>query len=676
MGRRFVYSITIGCVAGLTVAAIDGTAGFTAAGSRFVDVPFAAAATGLVALLVLAVFLVVRWLVLAPLARPAPADVDPLSVGIATGVAVAFVAFDIELSYATVSGLFNLLVDVALGAVAGAGAYALAINHARAPGVTLPRFVGRALPLAMPLALGAAWLAFVHVDDVTSFRFALIFAVSILALGVVSRVAASLSPRGWTRCAVFIFAVVAAGGIAGAALIGRGASLTAPGGQKVRGKVRHVVMLTVDTLRRDALSCYGPSATTTPAIDRIAADGVLFRNVTASSSWTLPSFASMMTGLTTRGHGVDVSNAALPDTVATLAERFRAAGYVTHALVANGILAPHRGFAQGFQRYYLPVISIRPASIGEALASRFRYEPLAEETSTRDVTDAAIAWTRAHRNRDFFLWVHYLDPHLPYTPPESFVEHMNVHDEMGFELDITSVTRPTMDLFGDSSRRAWARSLYDGEVRHVDAEIGRFLDALREAGLYDDALLVFAADHGEEFWDHDGFEHGHTLYEELVGVPLIIKPPGRAAARVVDDAVAIYDVAPTVLALCGLPAVTAPKAVSLAGYLGGPTPAPGPRPVFASGTLFSSNFECVVFEGWKYIRSATTGREELFRLADDPLERRSLALDFPDVAARGRYLIDEHARTTESFRVLHGISNPEIELDADEIERLRSLGYL
>jgi arylsulfatase A-like enzyme len=187
---------------------------------------------------------------------------------------------------------------------------------------------------------------------------------------------------------------------------------------------------------------------------------------------------------------------------------------------------------------------------------------------------------------------------------------------------------------------------------------------------------VFAVDHGEEFWDHDGFEHGHTLYQELVGVPLMFKLPASRQKRVVNAAVSGYDVTPTVLDLCGLPPVVTPTGVSLAGYVTGAGALPAARPIFSGGTLFRSNFESVVFEGWKYIRSTTTGRGLLFYLPDDPRERRSLAFERPDVTARARALLDDHARAMEAFRREHGIVNPTIKLDAEEMERLRTLGYL
>jgi hypothetical protein len=674
VGRRILHSLVTAGAAGQCVASIDAASGFVAAGSRFHSPAFSAACVGLVALLALIVFLAARWVIVAPLVGRERDD-HALSIGAAMGVAAFLVAYDVDAPHVSASGLFNVLITLALGAAVGVGAHALAVIDHRQPAATLSRVVGRALPFALPLALVAAWIGFVRVDDVASMPFALVVAALIAGVVVVFRVARALSPRRWRSAVVGLHVSIVLLGLAGTVAIGSHGSLRAGAGKRKRGDVRQVIMLTVDTLRRDAVSCYGSTTVSTPHIDRIAAAGCLFRNVTSSSSWTLPAFASMMTGLTARGHGVVVSTAALPDTVVTLAERFRRAGYATYAFVANGILAPHRGFAQGFDRYHLRHLPEPPVCIGELLAGRFVHQPLADATS-RDVTDAAIAFVQARRQQDFFLWVHYLDPHLPYTPPAEFVERMNVHDQMGLSIDITSATRPSMDLFGDPSRRVWARSLYDAEVRYVDAEIGRLLDVLKETGIYDRALLVFAVDHGEEFWDHDGFEHGHTLYQELVGVPLIVKPPGPYERRVVDDPVAICDVASTVLDICGLPPLDSPWAVSLSGYIGGKGPRPGPRAIFSGGTLFRSNFESVVFDGWKYIRSATTGRDWLFRLGDDPMERTSLHVEYPDVVARGRRLIDDQAREAEAFRLRRGISNPSIKLDALEIERLRALGYL
>jgi arylsulfatase A-like enzyme len=651
--------------------------GFIAPGDRFGSPAFACTAVALTSLLTLGLFLAVRWLLVAPLARRSR-DVDALSVATAVGVVVLLVAHDVDSPHTGQTRLFELFVDFSLAVVAGAGSFALALNDARQPGTMTPlRLFGRTLPFAMPLALVAAWVVFVGLEDVTTIG--AVLSLLGLASGVTAcaRFAARAPSARWRYAVAGTNTLVIALGIGGLIAIEAAQGLPViDGTARAHGKFRHVILLTVDTLRRDNLSCYGSRTVSTPNIDRIAADGCLFRNVTASSSWTEPSFASMMTGLPTAAHRVVNAAAVLPDTVETLAERFQKAGYATYAAVANGMLAPHRGFAQGFDGYDLREVHHAPVCVGEWLAVRFERHPVEDETSTRDVTDLAISWSVAHKDRPSFLWLHYYDPHLPYKPPESFVQRMNIHDSMGFSLGITSLTRPTMDLFGTAAERAWARSLYDAETRYVDSEVGRFLDALRSSGIYEDALIVFAVDHGEEFWDHDGFEHGHTLYHELVGVPLMIKLPAPHQARVVNAAVSGYDVTPTVLELCGLPPVTVPAAISLAGYVTGAAARPADRPLFSGGTLFRSSFESVVFEGWKYIRSTTTGRELLFRLPEDPRENRSLALQQPAVTARGRALLDEHTRAMEAFREEHGIVNPIIQLDAEEVERLRTLGYL
>ncbi|HEX5132160.1 MAG TPA: sulfatase [Candidatus Krumholzibacteria bacterium] len=674
MSPDFRRSLVLGCAAGLFVGSVDAATGFVSAGSRFQSPAFAA--TGVVAIVLLTTLTVVllRWLVLAPLLRRA--SPEALSIATVMGTSATLVILDPGSFHQSVAGLFEIILKLCAGVAVGAGAYSLALHDAQAPNLTASRLVGRMLPLATPLALVAAWFGFVAIDDVTSASFLLIALGTVVAVALLARICMHVTPRRWGAAVLATFSLFVAAGAVGGFAISHNTSLDLIGSRGGPHPVRRVILLTVDTLRRDAVSSFGSTTVSTPNIDRIAADGCSFHNVFSSSSWTLPAFASMMTGFTTRGHGVVMSTAALPDTLTTLAESFRARGYTTHALVANAMLAPHRGFAQGFRRYYLPAQPISPVCLGEVFARRLRSEPLAEATATRDITDAAIAWTTAHRDRDFFLWVHYLDPHLPYSPPPERVDKMNVHDEMGFTLDLNSATRPSMDIFGDPERRVWARSLYDGEVRYVDVEIGRFLDALHATGIYDDALIVFAVDHGEEFWDHDGFEHGHTLYNELVGVPVIIKAPRSHGARVVNDPVAIYDIMPTVLELCDLPPVATPRARSLVPDLSGDRRGEATRPIFASGTLFRSNFESVVFDGWKYIRSATTGREELFRLADDPQERASLARERPDIVKHARALLDEHARSTEAFRAARGISNREIKLDPEEIERLRALGYL
>jgi len=672
--RAFLRSLVPGFAAAIAVASIDSVTGFIATGSRFDSISYSAAAAGLVAAATLLVYLAVRWLLVAPIARRAPEQAA--SVATATGVGVFLITLEIPLPGSPVSTLFEMILRVGVAGAVGAGAIALDLAGSRAASYPVSRGVGRAAPLVLPPALVVAWIGLVGLGDVTSARFYLLFAALLIVAALFVHVAMSLSQRRWQAAVCAIFGAYLAAGAVGALMVAGGPQLSAPRAQTAPHKVRRVILLTVDTLRRDAVSAFGSTTVNTPGIDRLAGDGVVFHDAMAASSWTLPSFASMFTGLTARDHGVVRFNAVLADTVVTLAERFQDAGYETQALVANMILAPHRGFAQGFDNYQLTVDPFAPVCIGDYLASRLQDEPLRSETATGDLTDSAIAFMKSHRDEDFFLWVHYLDPHLRYSPPVEFVERMNVHDEMGFVLENTASKRPSVDLVGDPAHRVWVRSLYDAEARYVDTEIGRLLDWTRESGLYDETLIVFGVDHGEEFWEHDGFEHGHTLYNELLGVPLIIKTPGNAARGEVDNTVAVYDVAPTVLELCELPALDAPTAVSLVPYLAGGRADGRSRPIFASGTLWSSNFESVTFEGWKFIRSTTTGREQLFNLVDDPSELHNVVLDQPAVAARARALLDTHAQNAVAFRQSRGISNQSFQLDDEDIEMLRTLGYM
>jgi arylsulfatase A-like enzyme len=682
MIRGFVRSLPIGCALALTVSSVDATAGFIAFGSRFRSLSYVATGAAGVVLLTLVLFLVVRWLLIGVLGRRFRDDDLALSIAAAVGVGAALVAYHTNSPHTRIVSAFELGIGLFLGAAVGIGS--ITLTRARAE-ITAPdklrtfaAFIGRVLPLAFALGVVAAWIGLVVIGDVTSSRFMVVLLALLVAWVVVARVVASMSVRTWSGLVLAVTAFALAVGAVGTYRLATFRPLfTRNTKAHSNGPVQHVILLTVDTLRRDDLSCYGSTTVKTPNIDRIAADGCLFKHNVSSSSWTLPAFASIITGLPTRIHGVTTSMGVLPDTITTVAERMRAAGYATDAMVCNLILGPHRGFGQGFDRFELAATPRPPVSFCEMIAEWVRFKPVSVPTATRDLTDTAIRFVQSRKDQPFFLWVHYLDPHMPYEPPPQYVERMNVDKELGFALEIESGTRPNMDLFGDPSRRAWARSLYDGEARYVDAQIGRFLDVLQSLGLYDSALIVFGADHGEEFWDHDGLGHGHQLYNELVEVPLIIKRPGAHDHRVVDDMVSVTDVTPTILDVCGLPPVDTPTGISLLGYLtGASAPSPASRVVFSGGTLYRTNFESVFFDGWKYIRSSVTGREQLFNLHDDPDENRSLAVDRPDLDARGAKLIDDYFNASEAYRQSHGVPDARATLDEEEIERLKSLGYL
>ena len=227
-----------------------------------------------------------------------------------------------------------------------------------------------------------------------------------------------------------------------------------------------------------------------------------------------------------------------------------------------------------------------------------------------------------------------------------------------------------------AEERARVAELYAGEIRYVDSELGRVLATLRELGLYDRALIVFASDHGEEFWEHGRYEHGHTLYDEVLCVPLAFKLPGKSARTHVDAAVSTQALTPTVLDLLGVPYdAEALSSRSLVPWWRAPESATS-EPLFASGTYYFGEKEGVVFDGRKLVLELDTGRRELYDLGDDPRELRSLAAADPDAREQGLELLARWRTDCARLRAELGI--PETSggtTDDDALRAMESLGY-
>ncbi len=407
----------------------------------------------------------------------------------------------------------------------------------------------------------------------------------------------------------------------------------------------NVLLVSIDTLRADALGTYGAPAGATPALDRLAADGVTFEHATSTAPWTLPSMASILTGLYPRHHGAGaianrrdpLGRAPLAADVPTLAATLRDAGYRTHAIVTNPYLLARSGLSRGFQSYdNLTFISEAMVS-GRGNAAQWLLDHVAPQLVAgdrgEDVSDAAVRWLAgADRARPFFLWLHYVDPHGPYGA-RAGTRHKSFRGEVTFgagavALDLGSTSPDPVRLrsgeirLGDDDKRR-VRALYDDEVAEVDRQVGRVLDALAAQGLADDTLVVCVSDHGEEFWDHGGVEHGHTLYDELLHVPWLMRWPSRLpAGRRVRTVVSTVDVAPTVQELIGLPTSAALDGVSAVGAVRG-ADADG-RAVLSENLLFAEERVALRTADAKYVRWAD-GREEAYDLGRDPGERRDLA---------------------------------------------------
>jgi arylsulfatase A-like enzyme len=349
-----------------------------------------------------------------------------------------------------------------------------------------------------------------------------------------------------------------------------------------KGDPHRVVMVFVDTLRADHLGTYGYQRQTSPLVDEFASRAVVFDAARSVAPWTLPTARSLMTG----------RHPELFDSAATLQAQLQAQGWATAMFAGNWYLSPNFGINRDWGQH------------------RLVNWPLAE-----DQVDQALKWFEEVEGRDAFLMVHFMDPHLPYREPKRYrsLWAKEPPETLGEEFHRNTVLRYRLE----ASDREYVVDRYDGSIRYVDDEVGRLLEGLEE-----DDIVIFFSDHGEEFWEHGGFEHGHTLYDEVIRVPLVVRAPGLAPSRV-EAPVSLLDLAPTVLDLLGyevgdvdglslVPAMTGDKEALAA--LAGRDLAFG-RPLYGDarwGTLRSHQ---------KY--TTTRGREYLYELATDPGETRN-----------------------------------------------------
>ena len=382
-----------------------------------------------------------------------------------------------------------------------------------------------------------------------------------------------------------------------------------------------VVIVTLDTTRADRLSTYGFMGVEMPHLERLAAEGVQFETALAVAPLTLPSHASIFTGLFPPRHGVrDNADRPLASSHLTLAEVLRGRGFRTGAFVGSVVLQADRGLAQGFDTYGdVPVVA------GPPLASRQR--PGAQ------VMDQALAWLESNAAAPFLLWAHLYDPHAPYDPPA-----------------------PYRDAHLDP---------YVGELAYVDAQLGRLLAALDRLHLTDRTLLVVVGDHGEGLGDHGEPTHGQTLYDSVLRIPLIIRAPAVAPRRV-DAVVRQVDLMPTLLDLVGLPSV-ATDGVSLRGALGG---APLQLEAYAE-SLYTTRLGLAprhaLRDGrFKLIDGPST---ELYDLERDPFEQHNIAPERRRVSELMR------ARLTELSGPTGLAAFERAPISRELRERLMALGY-
>jgi arylsulfatase A-like enzyme len=462
---------------------------------------------------------------------------------------------------------------------------------------------------------------------------------------------------------------------------------------------KYILLITVDTLRADAVSCYNRGSNFTPNIDAFARQAVLFENAVSNSPWTLPAIASLMTGMPPAVHQATRHHARITGKLPTLAGEMKKAGYYTAAIGINPTLTKQTCISNGFIYYdFYPKFSTG-RSVGAKIRKHLsRYIPDEKVTnvtaaglvidfgsfiSTGRLTDLTIRWLSKNKDKSVFLWVHYFDPHVPYAPPvkwiqgreEKLIPHIGCNFDRPDDL-LTGVFVPTQ------KERDWIKELYNGEVRYVDHNLGRLFAALNQMGIYDRSLILLTSDHGEEFWEHGAYYHGHSLYNEVVSIPLIMKLPGKSAPNRVDAVVSSQNLMPTILDYCRIKGhrqkiYNQSLLPLLTGETG--TRAFEPQPVVSSAVRYGEEKAALYFDGLKYIRSEMSRQEELYYPRDDPQEKKPINDRFPGKIKEAFELLKQHFQFSKQMIKLFKIDEVKKDkrkpLDPDQEDQLKSLGY-
>ena len=415
-----------------------------------------------------------------------------------------------------------------------------------------------------------------------------------------------------------------------------------------------ILLISVDTLRRDAVGRALGGEGETPHLEQLAAEAEIWTAHYAAASWTKPSHATMLTGFDPETHRAQLRNQAMDPAIPTLADRFRVAGFSTSALVFDcGWLSPRWGFAKGFDSYRV---------------HRWRVGRQARATAN---------WVLEHANEPFFFFFHTFEPHsdrfvLPYEAPginqntiaaEFGVDGFGCRRGLCSSVLLRGLAQGEVPIHPRDEEIL--RHTYGAGVRYVDHELGTLFGALRRSGVWDQLLVVVTSDHGEEFMEHGALGHT-TLYDEIIRVPLLIKWPGGDRGGVVNRAPCpAVSLAPTLLEAAGLPR---------SGLPGDPLHRRSENAPVFFGTLDRG----VVVNGYKAIFDYPEGDGHLFRLIDDPGETIDLAASDPERLRRLEELVQSRKRASlVLFRKIgSGSDGGEVELSPRERERLEAFGYL
>lgn len=440
-------------------------------------------------------------------------------------------------------------------------------------------------------------------------------------------------------------------------------------------KVKNVIILLIDTLRADKLTAYAKTRVKSTVFEKFAGESALFERCQANSNWTKPSCTSVLTGLHPDSHKARGHSSRLASSVKMASEIFIASGFSTGAFIANGYLAKEFGFNRGWTRYV-------------------NYIRETKNTDAQNVFKDSLEFIKEHSDKPFFTYIQTIDPHVPYDPPDEFLK---VYDAQSYEGPVRprstgnileQFKRKKIELNARDRRRLEA--LYDGEINYHDVHFGHFLDGLKTLGVLDDTIIIACSDHGEEFFDHDSVGHGHTLHQELLHVPLVMRAPGLVpkGKRISAD-VGLADVLPTALAATGQAVPTGMEGANLIPAANGALEDP-------LGAAFSSfwseadsrNLQWSVRTGkWK-MRMRGPVNTYIHNLEQDPREKMDADEKYPIALRALRIALGQFIAAPDKANWTSGKIAAQIvvkpEADEDKIEnlpedlkaQLKQLGYM
>ncbi len=430
----------------------------------------------------------------------------------------------------------------------------------------------------------------------------------------------------------------------------------------------NVLLVVCDTLRADHLGCYGYTRPTSPIIDQFAVDALLFENAMSNAPWTRPSMGSLFTALYPYQHQAFYWKDSLDNAHLTLAEIFRNHSYSTFAVQTNVLLTEYYNFHQGFQHFY-EIIN----DTAEKVASKFN------------------SWVSKNKKKPFFAYLHFMDVHLPYEAPKNFNK---IFEPEKFESVLDGApgayeVRMLTEIGLSSQDKQHFINLYDAEIRYFDHCFGQIIDRLKNLDIFNNTIIILTSDHGEEFWDHNGAEHGHTLYKELIHVPLIIKYSSQLQPKRIRTYVELLGLTPTLLDLCRIQINFDLNGQNF--IFNDKSGKSKQKEIFLEGIGFGAEMKGVLKDGWKLIEN--TGRRdenamdlflemtpyimpeykkgyELYNTNSDSQEQDNLVDQYPHIADRLKIYLELFKSGSMETR------KPKKKNLEKKLKDLKSLGYI